>query len=111
MPESGKLSLFQGEERFLLVKQTWHGKMSGTVYCHSLYGEHSCTSLSLSDTFVINIFAVCFLISLLFPVNCTYLNLWSLPFVPPVEGGRATGACFFSGSTKLENPIPKSPHY
>lgn len=39
---------------------------------------------------------VCFLISLVFSVNCSYLNPWFLPFVPPAllfrcsgwEGGR-----------------------
>lgn len=43
---------------------------------------------------------VCFLISLLFPVNCSYLNLLYLQ----LERGGAHG---FRGSTTLENTISK----
>lgn len=61
-----------------------------------------------------------FLISLLFPVNWSYLNLRSLPVVPPVllssllqrwgrGGGREEAASSLeslSGNTKLGNTIP-----
>lgn len=46
--------------------------------------------------------AVCFLISWLFPVICSYLNSWSL--VPPIGGRRG------SGSTVLESTIPEPSH-
>lgn len=64
-----------------------------------------------------------FLIPLLFPVNCSYLYLWSLPFVPPIpfsillqgdwKGGvsereREGWVECFSGNTKMGNTIPKS---
>lgn len=58
---------------------------------------------------------VCFLILLLFPVNCCYLNLWSLPFVPSISlssaltGRQERGPVHgFNGSTKLEYIITKS---
>lgn len=59
--------------------------------------------------FLINIVAAtaCFLISLLFPVNCSYLELWSVPFTHPVllpgylegVGGRSGGG---SGASKWQ---------
>lgn len=65
-------------------------KQSGTTWLWSsqalqwafLHMNHS----SFLYTFLINIVAatVCFLISLMFPVNCSYLELWCLPFVHPV---------------------------
>lgn len=63
---------------------------------------------------------VCFLISLLFPVNCSYLRPWSLPFVPPVSFSNRGGEgevnmwhivwCGFSRNIKFDNAIPKPWH-
>lgn len=60
---------------------------------------------------------VCFLMSLLFPVKCSYLNAQSLPFVLtiPCSGavrveGRRGAASSFSEFAKLENTISKSQH-
>lgn len=63
-------------------------------------------------TFIVNIVAVtdCFLISMLFSVNCLYLSLGSLPFLSLTEGaGGKEELCFpTNGSTKLGNTIPKA---
>lgn len=59
---------------------------------------------------VINMVAdpVHFLISLLFPVSCPYLNLWSFPFVLSVEGGeRASSGMIFVGLLNWRIPFLK----
>lgn len=72
-------------------------------------------SLSLLYSFIINVVVVTvqFLISFLFPVYCSYLSLWTLPFVPPIRGqGGEASHVLFTGSTKLENTTPKQwQHY
>lgn len=58
---------------------------------------------------------ILFLMQSMFPVNCSYLNPCSLPFVPPVcckeEGREEQVAHSFSGSTKWVNSTPKPWHF
>lgn len=60
----------------------WHGR-GGLV---SICLHFTCELFLCLILFVINIFAVMvnFLISFLFPVNCSYFNVWFAAFVPPV---------------------------
>lgn len=66
------------------------GKLSAFVHCHSgaVVSIFTCDSFPLLYTFAINIVAVTvgFVISLLSPVNGSYLNPWSLSFVPCITG-------------------------
>lgn len=106
MSKCGAFSEPEAADWVALVLSSWGGMAA--IWSDS--GEHfACESLSLLYTSVINIVAVniCFLISLLFPVNCSYSNLRSLPFVPPVVlsshhmgggGGRSEQYVFFVGT-------------
>lgn len=96
----------------------WWREHSGIVR-----GEHSSANSSLHPPSVITIVDITanFLISVLFPVNCSYLNLWTLTFVSPTplsippegEGWYERKANYlgcFNGNTKLGNTIPKPWH-
>lgn len=60
------------------------GEPSSIVCCHG----HFCMWFALFVHFVINtvVPTVHFLTSLLFPVIFSYVNLWSLPFLPSIGG-------------------------
>lgn len=111
----------KGVKRSLQSWVDWWREQSGIVR-----GDHSSANSSLHAPSVIRIVDITanYLISLLFPVNCSYLNLWTLPFVSPAplstlpeeEGVRVRGdvrekqvECF-SKNTKLGNTIPKRWH-
>lgn len=99
------------------------GRGSGQYCSGFLWGEPSHFSwiirLLVASVICIVAVIVCFPISMLLPVNCSSLNTWSLPSMPPilsclVQGsmrGRSEKWCVvwssFSGNTKLENTIPK----
>lgn len=72
-------------------------KLSGIASCHGV----SVGVLSFLTSFVINIFAVTagFVITLLFPVHCSYLSWRSWPIVPPAGVGRSGSGSWFSGRT------------
>lgn len=97
-PRQGKetVSLFSVEKGFLQVEKTWMTEWSGIC----LLSGASCVNLLLKPS-VIYIFGVtvCFLLSLLFTVNCSYLNPWSFPFVPQVGGCGGEGAGWFPVGT------------
>lgn len=82
------------------------GNLSIIVHCFGISGEHFCVWITLFFVyFFSNIVTgtVNFLTSLLFSVNFSYLNPWSLPFLPPIQG--VCVGVLFSGSTKLGNTI------
>lgn len=91
--------LISREKGFLPVQKMQQRELSGIVY---LQGAFLCEFFIF--LYLLLVLLLIFLTSLLFPVSCLYLNLWSLPFVPPVGGGAEGG---FSRSTKLENIIFK----
>lgn len=63
----------------------WHGMVwSGTVR-----GPTQRALVCESSVIALLVLLFIFLFHLLFPVNCPYLNLWSLPFVPPILLSRA----------------------
>lgn len=91
-------------------------------------GENSCVNCSFLLRSFISIFAdtVWFLISLLFPVNCSNFNLWSLLFATPIplsilpEGYReGRGRCkwvahcleYLCRNAKFGSTIPKPQDY
>lgn len=68
-------------------------KLSGISCCHGV----SVGVLSFLTSFVINIVAVTagFVITLLFPVHCSYLSWRSWPIVPPAGAGRSGSGSWF----------------
>lgn len=112
---------FLGRQYHLVQKMSWREPSStdhywggkGGLLLNVLWCVFFSWIVSFPIPSVISIFAVTvdFLISLLFPVICFSLNLWSSPFVAPVGGVRGGATCGFSGSTKLQNTIPKPWHH
>lgn len=81
---AGPKGLSSGEKWFCLEEKVWWREMSGFA-CYQGFFLYFLISFVI-DTVAV---AVCFLMSLLFSVNSSYLNT------------------FFSGNSKLENAIPK----
>lgn len=84
----GRNSLLRRRDSFWLSKCGRQGSQDGVAVTSgwALQRAFLHVNHSLSYTFVVNIVAVavCFLVSLPFPINCSYLKPGSLPFVPPV---------------------------
>lgn len=67
----------------------WHS----TVWSGTVRGPTQRALVCESSVIALLLLLFIFLFHLLFPVNCPYLNLWSLPFVPPIllYAGREVG--------------------
>lgn len=133
----GRVNLYSRQEEhvqdlfFFLYHHTPHTgatSFSGwlqyeTRHCWVLHGEHSHLSV-LHTLLLILLLLLIFLISLLFPINCSYLHLWSLTFQLKLNSPNSPlypniGVVrwrvdewdevwsVFRGNTESENTIPK----
>lgn len=73
--------LSSGKKGFLPVKKEWQRDPSRIVYYEGVL--FTCELFLVPSVIFVTI-AVCFLTSLLFSANFSYLSPWSLPFVPPI---------------------------
>lgn len=88
-----------------------------TISCHCLgWGKEFSESVSILYMFVIRIVTVCFLISLLVAVNCSYLIFIFCASNSPLqlphgegewEEERVERCLGFGGNTELGNTLPK----
>lgn len=95
----------------ILSQRKWLG-MACPRLGHGLLSENFCM---MWITLFWTILSLLLLFIFFSPVNCSYVHLWSLPYVPPILLPPISGVrgvrewkCGFSRSTKLENTILKA---